>query len=56
VFLYQEMGTHNPLTGDIPPRPTISLAALRSLPYAVEVFGKIAVAMLTPGMKALGRK
>jgi hypothetical protein len=51
IFLYQEIGTHNPLTGDIPPRPTISLAAKNSLPYAQEVFGEIAVSLLVPNYR-----
>lgn len=51
IFLYQEMGTHNPVTGNIPPRPTISLAALRSLPYAADVFGEIAASLLNPTIK-----
>jgi hypothetical protein len=51
VMLYQELGTHNALTGDIPPRPTISLAALRSLPYAGDVFGMLAMGLLAPGFK-----
>jgi hypothetical protein len=56
IFLYQEMGTHNAVTGNIPPRPSISLAALRSLPFAADVFGEIAVSLLTPGLKALPKK
>lgn len=50
IFLYQEMGTHT-----IPPRPSISLAALNSLPYAKEVFGGIAVSLLVPGFKAIAK-
>ena len=49
IMLYQEMGTHNSLTGNIPPRPVLGPAAMGSLPYAGEVFGEIAVALLTPG-------
>lgn len=45
VFLYQEMGT-----AKIPPRPAIGAAAAASLPYAQEVFGEIAVKLLTPGL------
>lgn len=51
IALYQEMGTYNPLTGNIPPRPFIAPAALNSLPYAGEVFGTIAVSLLAPGAK-----
>lgn len=45
VFLYQEMGTSR-----IPPRPSIGMAAMNSLPHASEVFGGIAVHLLTPGL------
>lgn len=51
ILLFQELGTHNPLTGDIPPRPTVSLAALRSLPYAADVFGGIAASLLSPAYR-----
>jgi hypothetical protein len=50
IMLWQELGTHNSLTGDIPPRPAIAIAAIASLPYAADVFGEIAVRLLTPGM------
>lgn len=50
IFLYQEMGTHNPLTGNIPPRPVLGPAALASLPYSAEVFGELGVKLLTPGV------
>jgi hypothetical protein len=51
VMLWQEMGTFNSLTGNIPPRPAIAYAALHSLPYAAEVFGELAVSLLTPGLR-----
>jgi hypothetical protein len=40
--LWQEMGTSR-----IPPRPVVSLALANSLPYAADVFGEIAVGLLT---------
>jgi len=43
IALYQEMGT---LRG-IPPRPVCEAALKRSLPYAADVFGEIAVSLLT---------
>jgi hypothetical protein len=49
IMLYQEMGTHNPLTGDIPPRPVLGPAMIGALPHAGDVFGEIAVKLLTPG-------
>lgn len=49
IMLYQEMGTHNSLTGNIPPRPVLAQAALGSLPYASDVFGDIGVKLMTPG-------
>jgi hypothetical protein len=49
IMLWQEMGTHNPITGDIPPRPVLGPAALASLPYAAEVFGELGVKLFTPG-------
>lgn len=52
IALFQEMGTHNPLTGDIPPRPTMGLAMSRSRPQAELFFGRAAVILLTTG----GRK
>jgi hypothetical protein len=42
----QELGT-----ATIPPRPFIAPAALASLPYAHDVFGKIAVSLLVPGKR-----
>lgn len=42
IALYQEMGTTR-----IPPRPVLSLAMANALPYAADVFGEIAVALLT---------
>jgi hypothetical protein len=51
VMLWQEIGTHNSLTGNIPPRPVLAHAALGSLPYAAEVFGELAVSLLTPGFR-----
>lgn len=48
VMLWQEMGTHNPMTGDIPPRPAIGLAASRSQPFADKFFGEAAMRMLSP--------
>lgn len=41
VALFQEIGTSR-----IPPRPVLSLAMTNSLPYAADVFGKIAVDLL----------
>jgi hypothetical protein len=49
IMLFQEMGTHNSVTGNIPPRPAIAIAAIGSLPYAEEVFGEIGVRLMTPG-------
>jgi hypothetical protein len=46
VALWQEMGTHK-----IPPRPFLAKAAINSLPHAKDVFGEIAVSLLTPGKK-----
>jgi hypothetical protein len=43
IALYQELGTSR-----IPPRPFLALAAQRSLPYAADVFGEIAVRSLVP--------
>lgn len=43
--LWQEMGTVNG-GHSIPPRPVCSTALKNSLPYAHDVFGEIAVAML----------
>jgi hypothetical protein len=40
--LWQEMGTVH-----IPPRPVCELALKNSLPYAADVFGEIAVSLLT---------
>jgi hypothetical protein len=40
--LYQEMGTSR-----IPPRPVTEPALKNSLPFAADVFGKIAVSLLT---------
>ena len=42
IALFQEMGTSR-----IPPRPVTEPALRNSLPYAADVFGEIAVAMLT---------
>ncbi len=57
IALFQEMGTHNPETGDIPPRPTIGLAASRSQPVAEIFFGEAAVRLLSPRTaRALGRR
>lgn len=41
--LWQEMGTSR----GIPPRPVCALAVKNSLPYAGDVFGEIAVSLLT---------
>lgn len=41
--LWQEMGTSRGL----PPRPVLEPALKRSLPYAADVFGEIAVSLLT---------
>jgi hypothetical protein len=49
IMLYQEMGTHNSLTGNIPPRPVIAKAAIGSLPFAKDVLGELAVNLLVPG-------
>lgn len=43
VALYQEMGTSR----GIPPRPVCEPALKNSLPYAADVFGMIAVSLLT---------
>jgi hypothetical protein len=48
IALFQELGTHNPETGDIPPRPFIGLAASRSEPVASIFFGEAAVRLLSP--------
>jgi hypothetical protein len=40
--LWQEMGTSR-----IPPRPVVALAMASALPHAHEVFGEIAVSLLT---------
>jgi hypothetical protein len=40
--LWQEMGTSR-----IPPRPVVATAMSNSLPYAADVFGEIAVGLLT---------
>lgn len=50
IMLWQEVGTHNSVTGGIPPRPVLGPAAIGALPFAHEVFGEIAVKLLTPGM------
>lgn len=42
VALFQEMGTSR-----IPPRPVLHLALERSMPYAADVFGEVAVSVLT---------
>jgi hypothetical protein len=42
IALYQEMGTSR-----IPPRPVCGPALRNSIPYAAEVFGKIAISLLT---------
>lgn len=42
VAMYQEMGTSR-----IPPRTVLKPALERSLPYAADVFGEIAVSVLT---------
>ena len=44
--LWQEMGTAN-AAYPIPPRPVCEPALKNSLPYAADVFGEIAVALLT---------
>lgn len=49
VMLFQEMGTHNPLTGDIPPRPVLALAMSRARPQADLFFGRAAMLLLTTG-------
>jgi hypothetical protein len=49
IMLWQEMGTHNSVTGNIPPRPVLAPAMIGAFPFAEEVFGEIAVALLTPG-------
>lgn len=43
IALYQEMGTSR----GIPPRPVCEAALKRSLPYAADVFGEIAISLLT---------
>jgi hypothetical protein len=47
VARWQELGTSR-----IPPRPFIATAAMASLPYAHDVFGKIAISLLVPGKRA----
>jgi hypothetical protein len=42
IAVYQEMGTSK-----IPPRPFLALAMKNTLPYAGDVFGEIAVSLLT---------
>jgi hypothetical protein len=42
IALYQEMGTSR-----IPPRPVVATAMSNSLPFAADVFGEIAVGLLT---------
>jgi len=49
IMLYQEMGTHNSITGNIPPRPVLGPAMMGAFPFAGDIFGEIAVALLTPG-------
>jgi hypothetical protein len=51
VMLWQELGTHNSVTGGIPPRPVLAPAAIGSMPFAAEVFGEIAVSLLVPGYR-----
>ena len=48
IMVYQELGTHNQLTGDIPPRPILALALRNSQEYAEDVFGEAATEMLVP--------
>lgn len=50
IAKFQELGTVNHLTGNIPPRPFIATASLASLEHYREVFGEIAVKLLTPGI------
>jgi hypothetical protein len=50
--LWQEMGTVNPVTGSIPPRPFLALAMNNSLEHAEDVFGEIAVRVLVPAGSA----
>lgn len=54
VAVYQELGTHNELTGDIPPRPFLALALRNSQDYAGDVFGEAATEMLVPPEERLG--
>lgn len=54
VALFQEMGTHNPLTGDIPPRPFLARAMQAGLPQARAVFGGIAASLLNPTLALRG--
>jgi hypothetical protein len=42
VALFQEMGTSR-----IPPRPVLHLALQRSLPFAADVFGEVAMSLMT---------
>jgi hypothetical protein len=48
VALWQELGTHNSKSGNIPPRPFLALAASRSAPVAEIFFGEAAVRLLSP--------
>lgn len=50
VALWQELGTHNSMVGNIPPRPFLAPAMMGAGPFAGEVFGEIAVKLLTPGL------
>lgn len=49
VALWQEMGTSR-----IPPRPVLALAMQNSIPYALDVFGAVAISLL-PGGKPVNR-
>ena len=46
IALWQELGTSR-----IPPRPFLSLAMHRALPFAAETFGKVAATILMSGRK-----
>lgn len=48
VALWQELGTHNPFTGPIPPRPFLALGMLHTIDYAKDLLTDTLVKLLTP--------